>query len=184
MKFIRFCILPLALITLLGCSQNRIVITEGEITNDMFYLPGEIKPFTGTCLIPYEDGKTVKELIHFHDGVSFGEALSYYKNGKLRRKGYYKSGKMHGQWEQWFENGEKEFEISFSNDSMSGHYKLWYETGQLKEEGALKNNSRIGAWKFYATSGNLACEKTYPASGHARLKSGQNLYKGPEPQVF
>ena len=74
-------------LTSFTCSKNKIVISEGEITNDMFYLKGEIEPFTGICIVPYEDGRSVKEVRRFKEGVVDGEAISYYSNGTLKRKG-------------------------------------------------------------------------------------------------
>jgi len=155
------------------CSKNRIVISEEEITNDLFYLKGEIEPFTGICIIPHEDGKSIKEVRRFNEGIIDGEALSYYSNGTLKRKGEYKNGAMDGLWEQWYVDGKKEFQAVYINDSMSGCFKEWYENGKIKEEGQLFKNERIGKWKFYNETGLLSFEKEYNKLAQPISKSNQ-----------
>ena len=161
MKNILYALIAFVGLTSFTCSNQKIVITESEISNDIFYLDGEIKPFTGICLIPHIDGKSIKEIRKYENGLLTGEAVTYYENGKMKRRGNYKNGKMEGDWEQWFANGQPEVQVKFKNDFMTGYFKEWYANGQLKEEGQYEMNSRVGTWRFYNKKGELMFEKDY-----------------------
>lgn len=179
---------PIAILALTlaftSCSKKTVLLSNGDVCNDIFYKQGSIKPFTGQCYVTYEDGKSIRETIKFEKGISNGKAVSYYKSGVVKRTGDYVNGKMNGIWEQWYANGVKEFEVRYSNDSMSGNYKLWHNNGQLKEEGNIKNNKRKGLWKFYNETGTLVMEKQYQGASNDLTKLGQIGYMELKPQVF
>ena len=161
-------------LTSFTCSKNRIIINEGDIKNDMFYLEGEIEPFSGICIVPHSKGNSIKEIRRFKSGVIDGEAISYYKDGTLKRKGTYNFGKMSGVWEQWYKNGNKEFQASYIKDEMTGCFKEWYTNGRIKEEGQYNQNHRVGTWKFYDEGGSLLYEKQYTKLAQPINKSYQS----------
>ena len=72
----------------------------------------------------YKNGQKVAE--------QMGDAkIVYYKNGNIKAKGAFTSGKMQGKW-------------------------LFYrESGDLWSEGALKDDIKDGAWKRWDKSGDL-----------------------------
>lgn len=176
MKILTYIFVLFLALTSFNCSKNRIIISENKITNDIFYLDGEVKPFSGICIVPQEDGKTVKEVRRFRNGIIDGEAISYFPDGKLKRRGEYKNGKMDGLWQQWNVNGIMEFQANYKNDMMSGYSEEWYKNGNMKEEGEYNNNERTGTWKFYNESGDFIYEKQYSGNKISLNKSDQSPY--------
>lgn len=138
-----------------SCSTNKIVLTEDQLSEDVFFLENEIKPFTGKCVIYYTDSKVVKEEMHFTDGILNGTHTSYYKNGQLKREGKFLNGNLEGTWVGYSENGTKLYEAHYSNDTLAGAFVSWYETGVPKEKGEYKDNRRIGNWTYYDEAGMI-----------------------------
>lgn len=85
---------------------ERNYYTSGQIKSEFFYVLNEkeVKMRYGKATFWYETGE-LKNEIHFENGVWDGELLSYWKNGNLKRKDYYKKGKLKN-GECWDENGK------------------------------------------------------------------------------
>jgi antitoxin component YwqK of YwqJK toxin-antitoxin module len=139
---------------MVACS-GKVVITESEIKPDVFYANDSYKPFTGKCYVVFSDTNLIKEQFTYYRGQLHGEALSYHKNGQLRRKGYFLYGQLSGKWELWDEKGNKIMEAGYLNDSLNGAYITLYENGKVKETGQYANNIRIGRWMKYDENGQL-----------------------------
>ncbi len=145
----------MVLLGLSSCSNSRIVVDENDLPEDVFYLPDQIRPYTGQCIIYFPDSEVVKEQMTFKKGILDGTMISYYSNGELKIKGEYKQGKLYGKWESWYEGGRKKYEVNYVNDTLSGNYMQWYNTGVLKEKGLYADNSRYGSWVEYDEAGMI-----------------------------
>jgi antitoxin component YwqK of YwqJK toxin-antitoxin module len=144
-----------------SCSRTEIVISEKQLTDDVFYLPEDIKPYTGNCLIYYSGTKNFKEKLSFKKGILNGPVICFHENGKIKRKGEYREGKFDGKWEYWNETGGKIYEANYMNDTLSGDYTTWYPTGAKCEQGKYSENKRTGLWRMFDENGSVIKEKNY-----------------------
>jgi antitoxin component YwqK of YwqJK toxin-antitoxin module len=145
----------IVLLSFISCSKSLVVVNENDLPEDIFYLPEEIRPYTGQCIIYFPGTEVVKEQFTFKKGMLHGTTISYYQCGDLKIKGEYKDGRLYGKWESWYEGGKKKYEVNYVNDTLSGNYMQWYQTGVLKEKGLYAENSRYGAWVEYDEAGMI-----------------------------
>lgn len=151
----------IALIGFTSCSNSKVIVTEADLPEEIFYLDNEIKPYTGKATIYYPGTDVVKEILTYKKGIMHGETTSYFRNGNIKRRGYYSMGRLTGKWESWYENGKKEYEVEYSNDSLSGICITWYNTGVMEKKGFFANNLRSGAWIEYDTAGMIIDQRNY-----------------------
>ena len=90
-----------------------------------------------------------------------GDVYEYFRNGKLRQRGYIKRGVKNGSFTEWHDNGEKSAEIKYKNGIKNGSYKLWYYTGIIKEKGTSKHGLLHGELVQYHNNGKKMAERTY-----------------------
>jgi antitoxin component YwqK of YwqJK toxin-antitoxin module len=144
-----------------SCSYSGIVISENELPEEVFYLADQIKPYTGKCVMYYNNTEIIKQEMRFKNGKLNGTLISYYKNGNINRKGEFVKGLYNGKWEQWDENGEKMYEVHYKNDTLCGNFMIWYPTGVLKQKGIYAENSKCGLWTEYDEAGMIIKKKNY-----------------------
>jgi antitoxin component YwqK of YwqJK toxin-antitoxin module len=125
---------------------GKVHITEDEIMPDIFYAEGSFEPFTGQCNVISRNSNLVLEQFSYKKGVLHGKALAWYKNGKLKRKGFYHNGKLSGAWEFWDEKGNKTMVVNFENDELNGQFTSLGADGRIREKGVYKANQRTGKW--------------------------------------
>jgi antitoxin component YwqK of YwqJK toxin-antitoxin module len=150
----------ITLLVLVSCSKE-VIITEEEIKPDLFYRSNDINPYTGTCKVLFNDTNLLKEKFHFKNGILDGDAEVFYRDGKLRWKGKYKSGCSVGKWEYWDQNGNKTIEANYLNDTLNGPFYSWYSSGLIKEKGQYSQNSRTGKWISFNETGQVISETIY-----------------------
>jgi hypothetical protein len=97
-------IIFILLLATFSCS-GKVTITEDEIMPDIFYAEDSYRPFSGICIVAVSDTGRVLEQFSYKKGRLDGEALTWYSNGKLKRRGYYRNGNLYGNWEFWDQNG-------------------------------------------------------------------------------
>ena len=156
----KFLIIALSVIGLYSCKQE-LIISEAEIGEDLLYINNKITPYTGKCKVVYNDSKSTKEIFSFRKGRLNGDAVYYYKNGKLKWKGEYKEGNIAGKWEFWNENGMKIYEVHYDNDTLDGNFISWYSSGKVKEQGSYKLNKKSGKWITYDEKGTILESQMY-----------------------
>jgi antitoxin component YwqK of YwqJK toxin-antitoxin module len=137
----------------LACHRSYVTYPEEEIGNDILYVKNSYKPFTGKCVVVFKNTDIVKEQFTFRNGILNGEAIAWYKNGKIRRKGYYSKGHITGQWTFWDEEGNKSAEANYRQDSLHGQFLSLYSNGRIKEKGKFSHNKRTGKWLIYDENG-------------------------------
>lgn len=145
---------------LFSCSEE-IVITEAEISSDLFYTPDNLSPFSGRCKIVYSNTGLVKEVLTYRKGRLNGDANYYYMNGNLKWKGLYKDGFISGKWKYWDEEGILVYIVNYEDDSLDGKFVSYYPDGGIKEQGQYLNDSRIGEWIIYSEKGQVLSRKAY-----------------------
>ncbi|HOZ73912.1 MAG TPA: membrane-binding protein [Flavobacterium sp.] len=55
------------------------------------------------------------------------KATYYYENGQVQQTGFFKDGKLEGQWVAYYENGNKKSVGEFSNGQKTGKWVLFNE---------------------------------------------------------
>lgn len=105
---------------------------------------------------------------------------SFYSDGKLRRMGMFKNGKMHGKWctyspsgiviseehyvdgashglqKNYYLSGELQYTMSFRNDTLEGAYKQFFENGTLKMITYYNKGAFEGDYITYYSNGQLS----------------------------
>lgn len=115
-------------------SENK---PKGKIRD--FYITGQLQSeYTAIYLDYYDEGK------NFHEG----EAVWYYKNGKVEQKRSYRNNILIGKNLFYYENGQLEKEVNYKNGYYDGNYIQWYQNGKLKltakyEYNTLKGNTFV-----------------------------------------
>ncbi len=78
---------------------------------------------------------------------AFGQmvkATYYYDNGQIQQEGFFKNGKLEGQWVAYDANGTKKSVAEYSNGAKTGKWVFWNDT-MLSEVNYL--DSRIASVK-------------------------------------
>lgn len=158
---INYILLFLLAVLSVSCSKNSVVLTEDELPEDIFYLKDDIKPFNGTCYIYFNKSNQLKEELSFKNGVLHGLRVSYFKNGQIKQKGFFKDGRYNGTWKSFNEAGNIIFEAEYSNDTLTGKYVSWYKTNVMKEKGNCEKNRRVGKWIYYDEAGMIIKQENY-----------------------
>lgn len=141
-------------------------------------------------IITYHDEhkSLVKEVYYVYDSINSkltGLYKSYFINGTLEKKGYYKNnypdslwtyyyesgqikmngvlkdGSNHGLWEYYFENGSINMAGMIIDSKREGTWKYYYENGNLKSEGDYKKNKNDGIWNYFQEEGELKAQAFY-----------------------
>jgi antitoxin component YwqK of YwqJK toxin-antitoxin module len=139
--------LLILLLVSFGCT-HKTTITEEELVPDVMYTDANCEAFTGKCDVVSQKNGKVFEQFTYKNGLPDGEMLMWYKNGKLKRKGYFREGKRNGKWETWDESGKKILEVHFKNDQLDGLFVMYNENGEVMERGIYKANKRTGNWTY------------------------------------
>jgi antitoxin component YwqK of YwqJK toxin-antitoxin module len=98
----------------------------------------------------FENLKSENDSTNTHDD----EFLSYYENGEIKEKGYYKNGEKNGVFYYFSENGKILKEILYVNGLLDGESKYYYESSQLKDKMSFKNGN-LKLHRSYYENGNI-----------------------------
>lgn len=109
-------------------SQEKVDYNDLEKIEDLYYLKGSKKPFTGQCYTMHTNGK-VGMGGSFTNGLRDGEWFWFYETGVQKRFATYKNGVKQGATIFYYKNGQKKSEIIFDND-QNIRQTSWDETGK------------------------------------------------------
>jgi len=138
------------LLPLLGTSQ--IDAKKLEQRDGLFYKIGKSKPFTGTALTYFDNGK--RELsTEYKEGQINGKIEGWYPSGAKQVEGELINNQKAGIWIAWYENGQKIRQGAFKNGKEEGEYIWWFENGNLSKKGIYHNGVSDGKWEWYYESG-------------------------------
>lgn len=163
-KQVLYIAILVTLFTACKTEQREVAIIADDISEEVFYLEDEIKPFTGICNIINPKNGSITQKLSFKKGILWGEATAYYPCGRVRRKGTFHNGMLHGTWTFFNEEGNKTLEVNYQNDKLEGVYTKWFSNGKVQEQGIYRQNSRTGEWETYLETGELESETDYATS--------------------
>ena len=84
-----------------------------------------------------------------------GQFVEYLENGKIKGKGEFKDGLVHGLRTVYYENGNKSLERNYSNGINDGASIEYYSSGQKKQEANFKNGKEDGTLKVFYENGQV-----------------------------
>lgn len=85
--------------------------------------------FSGTIRDLFEDA-SLHQSTPCSDGKENGWQVTFYPDGSLSEKRYFRSGEKDSVHTGWWQNGNKRFEYHFSAGIYNGEYKEWYQSGK------------------------------------------------------
>jgi antitoxin component YwqK of YwqJK toxin-antitoxin module len=91
-------------ILIVGC-RNEIVLTEQTIPDEILYIENSRIPYTGKCLIYYNQTKLVHYTLNYENGILNGPFESFFKSGQTQYKGTYYDGELTGRFLKYNEDG-------------------------------------------------------------------------------
>ncbi len=82
--------------------------------------------------------------------IQNGVYISYYENGNLREKGFYKNGKLNGVFYEYDENGKLIVESHWKSHKLEGKLTRWrdIDLGILAESTVYKNDFKVHSSLF------------------------------------
>jgi len=99
----------------------------------------------------WEDGYLFSE-VEFQHGKLNGQCRQWYKisltNGKhqLEETGLYIDDRKQGLWTTWYTNGNINNKRYYRNGELDGEYKQWFRNGDLELDGNYVLGTRQGLW--------------------------------------
>jgi len=115
---------------------------------------------------PIVDGVQINQ--YTHDGKKEGYWESYYDNGQLWIKCFYKNGELDGYWEKYFDNGNLYSKGSYINGERDGIWEEYYYNGQLESKGSFKNDKKDGIWEEWFYDGDFWYEGEWDMGKYIR----------------
>lgn len=85
-----------------------------------------------------------------------GEYTDKYPNGIIKFKGFYRFGKMHGQWMSFYPSGLAWSELHYDKGLRHGPNITYFTSGQKRYEGFYKDDRQDSTWSYFDTTGKLS----------------------------
>jgi len=133
-------------------AQREMVHKQGR-----WYALGETNPYTGWVLDSYPGGTRLSRY-QLTNGLLNGLSETWYTNGQLQVREYFKNGVSHGHREKWHPNGAHLSEATVVDGKVTGTFKSWYDNGQLLEQIDMNLGRPHGTGWAYYPSGFLKAE--------------------------
>ncbi|MDA8670511.1 hypothetical protein N9L60_06095 [Flavobacteriales bacterium] len=124
-------------------SKEKKTLKRNEDLNSDEFIENMSKSF-------FENLKSENDSTNAHDG----EFLSYYENGEIKEKGYYKNGEKNGVFFSYTKTGKILNEILYVDGLIEGESKEYYESGQLKEKISYEKGRKNSKTTYYE-NGNM-----------------------------
>lgn len=126
-------LLFLFLSTIIFGKPRVVDLEKAEIRNNLYYIIGEKKPFTGR--FEARDYKGNLELsIDIKRGMFNGRFKQYYPNGKVKIDYGTKDGEMHGSFKRFHTNGKVRLIANYNMGKMDYVIKEYDENGKRKNK--------------------------------------------------
>jgi antitoxin component YwqK of YwqJK toxin-antitoxin module len=75
------------------------------------------------------------------------KATYYYENGNMQQQGYFKDGKLEGQWIAFDENGNKTSIGEYANGQKTGKLFFWNKTSLSEVDYSDSRVASVKSWK-------------------------------------
>ena len=92
------------------------------------------------------DKKQVKSEDNYKRGIAHGKTVSYFKDGKIARWGWYKYGKQDSIWKFYYENGNPKAIEHYNFGVKQGHNLYYYNNGKQAQETVFKKDRPDSIW--------------------------------------
>jgi len=106
-----------------------------------------------------EDGKKLLSTENYKNGVLEGEAITYYKNGKVAEALFYKNGKLNGNTHRFASNGILLDDLNYVNGKLNGLAKYYNIKGKLIYTGNYKDGIKEGKWEYFENGKSVNVDK-------------------------
>lgn len=119
-----------------------------------------------------ENEQLIKEIYFIHDATSAkltGPFKSYYINGTLEKKGFYKNNYPDSTWNYYFESGQLKMKGVLKDGSNHGVWEYYYENGNINMAGMIIDSKRDGVWSYYFENGDLKSQGNYKENINAGI---------------
>ena len=90
-----------------------------------------------------------------------GPFIDYYYNGKKKREGFLKDGRLNGFRTSYYLDGQKKSFANFSDGNEDGEYLVYFTNGQLQQQEFFKDGKPDGLWKAWYSTGILKNQMEY-----------------------
>lgn len=152
-------------------------LSNGKQVEEVFYCieNTSVRPTPYVNDIRYfstEDKQIVKDSRYQPDkGILLHGPYEKYVDGKLRQRGYYYKGMMHGRWETFTKRGTFKSKEEFYRGWYKGTRFIYYDKAKTKPKEIIsfKDGMRDGLYVRFYPSGNVA-ERGY-------YKYGEKIYR-------
>jgi len=74
------------------------------------------------------------------------KATYYYANGQIQQEGFFKDGKLTGQWIAYDENGNKKAIGEYTNGEKTGKWFFWNDKSLSEVDFSKSKISNVKAW--------------------------------------
>ncbi len=147
---------------IVGCGEKerRESASKMEVKNDLVYIAGETKPYTGVLFVT-EENDQISEEGTYKNGKLNGTRKEWYPDGQLKCIESYRNNVKHGIWNTWFFGGDLAIEEVYKNGNKDGLCRIWSPKGFVTFEGTFKNDLGNGVFKQWDDEGNLESEALY-----------------------
>ncbi len=111
-----------------------------------------------------ENEQLIKEIYFIQDATSAkltGPFKSYYINGTLEKKGFYKNNYPDSTWNYYYESGQLKMKGVLKDGSNHGVWEYYYENGKINMAGMIIDSKREGIWSYYFENGDLKSQGNY-----------------------
>lgn len=80
------------------------------------------------------------------------KATYFYDNGKVKQEGFYKDGKVHGQWTSYAEDGSKLAMGEYKNGQKAGKWFFWNAASLSEVDYADSRVANVSKWEKEAVA--------------------------------
>jgi antitoxin component YwqK of YwqJK toxin-antitoxin module len=74
------------------------------------------------------------------------KATYYYENGQIQQEGFFKDGKLNGQWVSYDESGNKKAIGEYANGEKTGKWFFWNDKSLSEVDFSKSKISNVKAW--------------------------------------
>ena len=149
---------------------NGVVVAD-SIARD-YYISGELQfeghvaaenpdKLVGLGTWYYRNGQKETQYTQDIQGRIYGEYMSYYENGNIKVKTYYKDGLVSGKYCEYYESGKKHFVGNYKDNLFEGLQQVYYESGKVESIYYCKEGKLNGLTKEYYENGRLRMTKNW-----------------------
>jgi antitoxin component YwqK of YwqJK toxin-antitoxin module len=180
------CVFALSLVACGGGGEaRRESASKMEARDDIVYISGESKPYTGILFVMSDTDVLIEEGT-YKNGKLNGTRKEWSADGQLTYIESYKNNVKDGTWQTFFPNGKVKTELTYKNGLLNGLSKVWNEDGNIIVEGNYKNDKKNGISKIWSPKGFMLMEGTFKDDvGHGVFKKwdengnyeGQAMYE-------